>query len=117
MIGYSSAKKGYKLFSLDNGYCFFSRDVKFYETVFPFKLASKSIEFSESLESTFSHAKGSWDPFSYDELLVSENINDDQNSRESESNNQDGDSVVNQPSGATDFVIDANSPLDATIPN
>ncbi|GJT30079.1 putative RNA-directed DNA polymerase [Tanacetum coccineum] len=37
-IGYSYVKKAYKLFSLDNRRVLFSRDVKFYETVFPFKM-------------------------------------------------------------------------------
>ncbi|KAJ0587122.1 putative RNA-directed DNA polymerase [Helianthus annuus] len=37
LIGYSNVKKGYKLWSLDNKREFFSRDVKFYESVFPFK--------------------------------------------------------------------------------
>ncbi|GJX89107.1 putative RNA-directed DNA polymerase [Tanacetum coccineum] len=37
-IGYSSVKKAYKLLSLDNRRVFFSRDVKFYETVYPFKM-------------------------------------------------------------------------------
>ncbi|KAJ0890287.1 putative RNA-directed DNA polymerase [Helianthus annuus] len=36
-IGYSNVKKGYKLLSLENRKVFFSRDVKFYESVFPFK--------------------------------------------------------------------------------
>ncbi|XP_071742380.1 uncharacterized protein [Rutidosis leptorrhynchoides] len=36
-LGYSNFKKSYKLFSLDNKTFIFSRDVKFYETVFPFK--------------------------------------------------------------------------------
>ncbi|KAJ0480794.1 putative RNA-directed DNA polymerase [Helianthus annuus] len=36
-IGYSLDKKGYKLFSLDSRTIIFSRDVKFYESVFPFK--------------------------------------------------------------------------------
>ncbi|KAJ0947449.1 putative RNA-directed DNA polymerase [Helianthus annuus] len=36
-IGYSLDKKGYKLFSLDSRTIVFSRDVKFYESVFPFK--------------------------------------------------------------------------------
>ncbi|KAJ0535497.1 putative RNA-directed DNA polymerase [Helianthus annuus] len=37
LIGYSNVKKGYKLWSLDNKKEFFSRDVKFYESVFPYK--------------------------------------------------------------------------------
>lgn len=38
LVGYSNEKKGYKLFSLDNNSFFFSRDVKFYEDVFPYKI-------------------------------------------------------------------------------
>ncbi|GJT31753.1 ribonuclease H-like domain-containing protein [Tanacetum coccineum] len=37
LIGYSSNRKAYKLLSLDTRNVFYSRDVKFYETVFPFK--------------------------------------------------------------------------------
>ncbi|GJZ37802.1 putative RNA-directed DNA polymerase [Tanacetum coccineum] len=37
LIGYSSNKKAYKLLSLDTRNAFYSKDVKFYETVFPFK--------------------------------------------------------------------------------
>ncbi|KAJ0900510.1 putative RNA-directed DNA polymerase [Helianthus annuus] len=36
-IGYSNEKKGYKMFSLDNKKELFSRDVKFFESVIPFK--------------------------------------------------------------------------------
>jgi len=35
MIGYSNSKKGYKFFSLESKQIFFSRDVKFYENIFP----------------------------------------------------------------------------------
>ncbi|GJS46587.1 ribonuclease H-like domain-containing protein [Tanacetum coccineum] len=38
LIGYSFVKKGYKLFSLENKNVIFSRDVKFYETIFPLKM-------------------------------------------------------------------------------
>ncbi|GKC47944.1 putative RNA-directed DNA polymerase [Tanacetum coccineum] len=36
-IGYSMDKKGYKLYSLESKQVLFSRDVRFYETVYPFK--------------------------------------------------------------------------------
>ncbi|XP_076925214.1 uncharacterized protein LOC143587953 [Bidens hawaiensis] len=36
-IGYSFNKKGYKLWNLELKQVFFSRDVKFYETIYPFK--------------------------------------------------------------------------------
>ncbi|GKA26417.1 ribonuclease H-like domain-containing protein [Tanacetum coccineum] len=39
LIGYASGKKAYKLFSLENRSVLYSRDVKFYETVFPFKMS------------------------------------------------------------------------------
>ncbi|GJY42158.1 ribonuclease H-like domain-containing protein, partial [Tanacetum coccineum] len=38
LIGYSPIKKAYKLLSLDNRSVLFSRDVRFYETVFKFKM-------------------------------------------------------------------------------
>ncbi|GJU85521.1 ribonuclease H-like domain-containing protein [Tanacetum coccineum] len=42
LLGYSTSKKAYKLFSLDNRNVIWSRDVKFYETVFPFKMRNTS---------------------------------------------------------------------------
>ncbi|GJY74958.1 ribonuclease H-like domain-containing protein, partial [Tanacetum coccineum] len=40
LIGYASGKKAYKLFSLENRNVLYSRDVKFYETVFPYKMSN-----------------------------------------------------------------------------
>ncbi|XP_021995273.1 uncharacterized protein LOC110892412 [Helianthus annuus] len=51
MIGYSNEKKGYKLWSLDQKMTFYSRDVRFYETVFPFKEKKISVD-----HDTFSEA-------------------------------------------------------------
>ncbi|GKD04394.1 putative RNA-directed DNA polymerase [Tanacetum coccineum] len=42
LIGYASSKKAYKLLSLENRNVFYSRDVKFYETVFPYKMSSET---------------------------------------------------------------------------
>nr|GEV81859.1 ribonuclease H-like domain-containing protein [Tanacetum cinerariifolium] len=39
LIGYASDKKAYKLFSLENINVLYSRDVKFYETIFPYKMS------------------------------------------------------------------------------
>ncbi|GKB84832.1 ribonuclease H-like domain-containing protein [Tanacetum coccineum] len=39
LIGYASGKKAYKLFSLENRSVLFSRDVKFYETIFSYKMS------------------------------------------------------------------------------
>ncbi|GJZ03090.1 ribonuclease H-like domain-containing protein [Tanacetum coccineum] len=48
LIGYASGKKAYKLFSLENRNVLYSRDVKFYETIFPYKMSSDNTEFSKS---------------------------------------------------------------------
>ncbi|GKB92830.1 ribonuclease H-like domain-containing protein, partial [Tanacetum coccineum] len=39
LIGYASSKKAYKLFNLENKTVMFSRDVKFYKTIFPYKMS------------------------------------------------------------------------------
>ncbi|GJX88410.1 hypothetical protein Tco_0340424, partial [Tanacetum coccineum] len=39
LIGFSSVKKAYKLSSLENRRIFYSRDVTFYETIFPYKMS------------------------------------------------------------------------------
>ncbi|GJW60702.1 ribonuclease H-like domain-containing protein [Tanacetum coccineum] len=44
LIGYSSFKKRYKLFSLERKQFIFSRDVKFFEKVFPFKIKHNSVK-------------------------------------------------------------------------
>ncbi|PWA87032.1 ribonuclease H-like domain-containing protein [Artemisia annua] len=44
-VGYAFDKKGYKLYNLDQKKFVFSRDVKFYETVYPFKNSSFAKEF------------------------------------------------------------------------
>ncbi|XP_071728128.1 uncharacterized protein [Rutidosis leptorrhynchoides] len=51
-IGYSYAKKGYKLFSLDRKVVLFSRDVKFYENIFPFKT---SVSDNQNDKNSFNH--------------------------------------------------------------
>ncbi|GJV98257.1 hypothetical protein Tco_1553509 [Tanacetum coccineum] len=47
IMGYSNYKKGYRLYSLDKHRFIFSRDVKFFESVFPFKdSVSKKVDTS-----------------------------------------------------------------------
>ncbi|XP_071687077.1 uncharacterized protein [Rutidosis leptorrhynchoides] len=48
LIGFSNEKKGYKLYSLNNKVVFFSRDVKFYETVFPYKMKEFAVQTDEN---------------------------------------------------------------------
>ncbi|GJS69380.1 ribonuclease H-like domain-containing protein [Tanacetum coccineum] len=49
-VGYSFDKKGYKLFSLETKKIFYSRDVKFYETVFPLKNSSENKDYELELK-------------------------------------------------------------------
>nr|GEV12770.1 ribonuclease H-like domain-containing protein [Tanacetum cinerariifolium] len=50
LIGYASGKKAYKLSSLENRNVLYSKDVKFYETVFPYKMnKNKSVNESENI--------------------------------------------------------------------
>ena len=51
-IGYSFEKKGYKLFSLESKKILFSRDVTFYETLFPFKTKSENKDFEFHFQNT-----------------------------------------------------------------
>ncbi|KAJ0808240.1 putative RNA-directed DNA polymerase [Helianthus annuus] len=53
LIGYSNTKKGYKLWSLDEKKVFFSRDVKFYEHVYPFK--SKLVDDKSVFDKNLNH--------------------------------------------------------------
>lgn len=39
LLGYSNVKKGYRLYSFDSGKIVILKEVKFFENVFPFKLA------------------------------------------------------------------------------
>ncbi|XP_074318133.1 uncharacterized protein LOC141654924 [Silene latifolia] len=43
LLGYPHGTKGYKLYDLDNNKVFLSRDVRFYEHIFPFQSSSKGI--------------------------------------------------------------------------
>ncbi|GKF32698.1 ribonuclease H-like domain-containing protein [Tanacetum coccineum] len=40
LIGFSTTKKAYKVYTLESKLISYSRDIKFYETIFPFKMNS-----------------------------------------------------------------------------
>ena len=67
LLGYSTEQKGYKLLNLNTKSVFVSRDVKFYESVFPFKFGSDNTE-----HNTVPDFQTTWDPFSYDESDMSD---------------------------------------------
>nr|GEV04290.1 ribonuclease H-like domain-containing protein [Tanacetum cinerariifolium] len=53
--GYSSVKKGYRLYSLDKHQFIFSRDVKFFENIFPFKDSDKVKDVTENIFQDVNH--------------------------------------------------------------
>lgn len=56
-LGYADTKKAYKLYALDSGSIFFSRDVQFYENVFSFKLnKASSIDVSHDVHRMLIHS-------------------------------------------------------------
>lgn len=85
-IGYSNSKKGYKLFSLENKNVFFSRDVKFYENIFPLQKNVQMPEFISSgqnfvnsdLEGSVNHLNFFDTPYSNFEDFNLKNPNDEE---------------------------------------
>ncbi|KAJ0518828.1 putative RNA-directed DNA polymerase [Helianthus annuus] len=73
LIGYSNEKKGYKLWNLENKTVLFSRDVRFYESVFPFKLVS-----SENASETFKdiNSLNFFDLFEQNDFIHSRGLDD-----------------------------------------
>lgn len=76
-LGYADAKKAYKLYNLENGIIFYSRDVKFYENVFPFNIGSVHFDCISKNSQQFVKSSPFYDdPQSvvYDENIASEGI-------------------------------------------
>ncbi|KAK1410403.1 hypothetical protein QVD17_36940 [Tagetes erecta] len=73
LLGYSVFKKGYKLWDLDNKTILFSRDVCFYEHVFPFKqkvsLESK-LEYNSAIQDFFTVFENMDQPMPNDESMA-----------------------------------------------
>nr|GEW66301.1 ribonuclease H-like domain-containing protein [Tanacetum cinerariifolium] len=55
LFGYSSVKKGYRLYSFDKHQFIFSRDVKFFENIFPFKDYDKVKDVTENVFQDVNH--------------------------------------------------------------
>lgn len=106
-IGYSNEKKGYKLYNLDNSSVFFSRDVEFYEDVFPYKMKKDLI--NENLFSFFNDSFVN-DPLPsspYDEIVQSSYMDEVPMSETPEISHQtDGASAAFSPEVASDSSQD-----------
>ncbi|GJW26129.1 ribonuclease H-like domain-containing protein [Tanacetum coccineum] len=75
LIGYSSLKKAYKLLSLENRSYIFSRDVKFYETIFSYKMKSNNKP-SDIVINNEVNNKNFFDLFEYGHQNISSPIDD-----------------------------------------
>ncbi|GJX25295.1 putative RNA-directed DNA polymerase [Tanacetum coccineum] len=108
MMGYSNVKKGYRLYSLDKHQFIYSRDVRFFETVFPFK--DSSLKTSESVTNVFQDANH----LNFFDLNYPEISNDEE--RVDPSLNNDSDSGHSPVSGETDDTNDIpDTGIDADI--
>ncbi|GJV26785.1 ribonuclease H-like domain-containing protein [Tanacetum coccineum] len=82
LIGYSSVKKGYRLYSLDKHQFIFSRDVKFFENIFPFKDSNKIKDATENVFQDVNHIKKidiEYPEIPNDDERVDPNLNSDIN--------------------------------------
>lgn len=101
LVGYASFKKGYKLFSLERKQFLYSRDVDFFENVFPFKTDSV-IKTCQDLDHT-----NFFDKVVYEDLDMpydEKNIND----RPSD----DGNKHANSPSVSKNSYLDGSPTID-----
>ncbi|KAK1418428.1 hypothetical protein QVD17_27572 [Tagetes erecta] len=89
MLGYSNQKKGYKLWSLDNKQIIFSRDVQFYETVFPFK-DNTSPQVSNGSDNFDLNTLNFFDFFDTNQLKNSDGENPDDDGREMREKSKSG---------------------------
>lgn len=115
-IGYSSFKKGYKLLNLENNTTFFSRDVKFYEHIMPFKMSNDLDESSFNQNRYLSF---------FDSSLTSDNgksvSDEDANqthingSRVSSPNLSNSTDVVNKSNKPTELELDTTLSSDTTL--
>ncbi|XP_052620925.1 uncharacterized protein LOC128126829 [Lactuca sativa] len=102
--------RGYKVLSLDSNLIFVSRDVKFYESVFPFKLKTSSLTDSSVV------TVNSNDLFSYDESLDSSFILDNtradnlRSSQQMDGDNADQDQDETCPSNVSNRTGEAYVP-------
>ncbi|GKB74092.1 ribonuclease H-like domain-containing protein, partial [Tanacetum coccineum] len=110
MIGYFSVKKGYRLYSLDKHQFIFSRDVKFFENIFPFKDSDKVKNDTTNVFQDVNHINFfdlEYSKIPNDDERVDPKLNSDNKSRSASSSSSE--------SGRTSFTADflVNSMNDA----
>ncbi|GKE52546.1 ribonuclease H-like domain-containing protein, partial [Tanacetum coccineum] len=123
MIGYSNFNKGYRLYNLDKHQFIFSRDVKFFENIFPFKDSEVRKNDSTNVLQDVNHINFfdiEYPEIPNDDETVANDLNkgksDSSSSSEFGSNINTADFPVNYGNDAdssNDFVATQNEEIDA----
>nr|GEX22477.1 ribonuclease H-like domain-containing protein [Tanacetum cinerariifolium] len=103
-LGYASDKKAFKLLSLKNMNVFYSRDVKFYETIFPYKMNK-----SDNFEKDFVSGVTNLIFFDNFESQIASKVSSPNDDEEGSTSGRDG--RLHQP----DLVTDNQSGSDAML--
>ncbi|KAI3830073.1 hypothetical protein L1987_04206 [Smallanthus sonchifolius] len=113
LIGYSNVKKGYKLWSLDQRKVIFSRDVKFYENIFPFKedkiFTQQNFSFKKDVNNL-----NFFDMFEASSPKFPESENPDDEGEGSQGTTGQQPSIPNNTTGEADHTVE---PIDETNPS
>ncbi|GJV84867.1 ribonuclease H-like domain-containing protein [Tanacetum coccineum] len=117
LLGYSSVKKGYRLYSLDKHRFIFSRDVKFFENIFPFKDSDKIKNATENVFQDVNHINFfdiEYLEIPNDDERVDPNLNSDINKSQSASSSSSESSGV---SITVDFLVNSGKDTDSSDNN
>ncbi|GJY89782.1 putative RNA-directed DNA polymerase [Tanacetum coccineum] len=110
MIGYSNFKKGYRLYSLDKHQFIFSRDVKFFENIFPFKDSEVGKNDSTNVFQDVNHIN--FFDIEYPEIPNDdERVANDLNKGKSDSSSS---SVSGSNINTADFLVDSGNDADSS---
>ncbi|GKE05834.1 ribonuclease H-like domain-containing protein, partial [Tanacetum coccineum] len=110
MIGYSNFKKGYRLYSLDKHQFIFSRDVKFFENIFPFKDSEVEKNDSANVFQDVNHIN--FFDIEYPEIPNDdERVANDLNKGKSDSSSS---FVSGSNINTTDFLVDSGNDADSS---
>ncbi|GJV27115.1 putative RNA-directed DNA polymerase, partial [Tanacetum coccineum] len=117
LLGYSSVKKGYRLYSLDKHQFIFSRDVKFFENIFPFKDSDKIKDATENVFQDVNHINFfdiEYPEIPNDDERVDPNLNSDINKSQSASSSSSESGGV---SITADFPLNSRNDTDSSDNN
>ncbi|GKA14853.1 putative RNA-directed DNA polymerase, partial [Tanacetum coccineum] len=112
MMGYSSSQKGYRLYSLDRHQFLVSRDVKFFESIFPFK---ESVSNGNKDKSKVSNVFQDNNLLNFFDLNDPELPNDDERVKSRHNSDPESQSDSSHSTNLGDNVNTADSPITGDI--